>query len=240
MAKMEGRKIHVKDDPSNYIIYHPFPCTALPPIGADIPDDGCQTVSIDPAPKNFALRIEKRYRSGYIEPIYMEKIDLSQYGDASETTGTTVIDPRMMAAITHYIQSLLPSIRQSRIIAIERQLAKNYKATRIYQHLMTLFITLMPSFAHYCILMDISPKLKGKILGAPKGLNYNGLKKWGIEKSLELLSWRGDQWSRQTIEYHRGKSETKGDDLADTVIQMEAWFMLLGGIVTQPPNSIQL
>lgn len=232
---MDGRKIHVKDDPTNYVIYYPFPCLSLPPIGDDIPDGGCQTLSIDPAPKNFALRIEKRYRNGYIEPIYMDKIDFSQYGDASETTGTTVVDPRMLAAITHYVQALLPIMKETRIVAIERQLAKNYKATRIFQHLLTYFVMVVPSFTHPCIVVDICTKLKGKILGAPKGLNHYGLKKWGIEKAIELLTWRNDQWSLQVINHHRGKSETKADDMADTIIQMEAWFILVGGISTQHP-----
>lgn len=237
---MEGRKITVKDDPVDYAIYYPFPCTALPPVGLNIPDDGCQTVSIDPAPKNFAIRIEKRYRTGHIEPIYMDKIDFSQYGDASETTGTTLIDPRMIWAITHYMNSLLPLMKESRIVAIERQLAKNYKATRIYQHLLTYFIMVMPSFTHYCILIDLSTKLKGRILHAPKGLNHNGMKKWGIEKAIEILTLRQDQWSLEKIRSHRGKSQTKADDLADTVIQMEAWFILVGGISTQPPQSLTI
>jgi hypothetical protein len=237
---MEGRKITVKDDPTNYVVYYPFPCTTLPPVGLDIPDGGCQTVSIDPAPKNFAVRIEKRYRTGYIEPVYMETTDFSQYGDASETTGTTVIDPRMIWAISHYINSLLPLIKESRIVAIERQLAKNYKATRIFQHLLTHFIMVIPNFTHYCILTDISPKLKGKILQAPKNLNYNGLKKWGIEKAIEILTIRNDQWSLAVIKSRHGKSQTKADDLADTVIQMEAWFILVGGISTQAPQTISL
>lgn len=235
---MEGRKITVKDDFTDYVIYHPFPCTTLPPIGCDIPDGGCQTVSIDPAPKNFAIRIEKRYRTGYIEPVYMEKIDFSEYGNASESTGTTVIDPRMICAITHYLNSLLSTMKETRIVAIERQLAKNYKATRIYQHLLTYFTMIVPTFTYPCVVMDISPKLKGKILQAPKGLNHHGLKKWGIEKAIEILILRNDQWSLDVINSHRGKSQTKADDLADTVIQMEAWFIHVGGISTQPHQLI--
>ena len=237
---MDSRKIVVKDDTTDYVVYYPFPCYALPPVGDDIPETGCQSVSIDPAPKNFAIRIERRYRTGHIEPIYMDKIDFSTYGDASESTGTTVIDPRMIAAITHYLQLLLPMMIESRIVGIERQMAKNYKATRIYQHILTFFLMSVPSFTHPCLIMDISPKLKGKILGAPKGLNHNGLKKWGIEKSLELLGWRNDQWSRQVILHHRGKSQTKADDLADTIIQMEAWFIFVGGVRTRPPEMLTL
>ena len=235
---MEGRKISVKDDTTDYVIYWPFPCTSLPPIGTEIPETGCQCVSIDPAPKNFAIRIEKRYRTGYVETIYMTRINFGEYGDASETTGTTVIDPRMLAAITHFLQSILPLMRETRIFGMERQMAKNYKSTRIFQHVLTFLMMSTPHFTNPCIIMDISPKLKGRMLGAPKHLNYYGLKKWAIEKAIQLLTWRNDQIGLQTLVQHRGKSETKADDLADTIVQIEAWFTLVGGVHTRPPEAL--
>ena len=140
----------------------------LPPIGQDIPDDGCQCVSIDPAIKNFAIRIEKRYRTGYIETIQMIKVDFSQYGDTSESTGTTVVDPRILSAATNVLNILLSIMQETRIVGIERQMAINYKSSRIFQHVLTYFLVMVTTFRHPCIIMDISSKLKGKILGAPK------------------------------------------------------------------------
>lgn len=236
--KMNGKQIKIKDDTTDYIVYFPYPCHQLPPIGQDIPDEGCQCISIDPAIKNFALRIEKRYRTGYIETIQMIKVDFSQYGDVSESTGTTTVDPRILAAATSVLNALLPAMQDSRIVGIERQMAINYKSSRIFQHVLTYFLVMVTTFRYPCIIMDISPKLKGRMLGAPKGLNYTGLKEWSVEKSLEISSWRNDQKAIQIIKQHRGKSKTKADDLADTVNQIEAWFMLMNGIYTKPPQDL--
>lgn len=235
---MNKKQIKVKDDTTDYVIYYPFPCTELPPIGLNIPDEGCQCVSIDPAIKNFALRIEKRYRTNYIETIYFVKVDFSQYGDVSESTGTTVINPQILSAATSLLISLLPFLNETRIVGIERQMAVNYKSSRIFQHILTFFLMAVRSFKYYCVVMDISPKLKGKVLGAPKGLSYNGLKEWSINKSLEILSWRNDQIGIKIIMEHRGKSKTKADDLADTVNQIESWFILMGGVYTQAPSYL--
>jgi hypothetical protein len=237
---MNANKVKVKDDATDYIIYYPYPCYKLPPIGQDIPDEGCQCVSIDPAIKNFALRIEKRYRTGYIETIQMIKVDFSQYGDVSESTGTTAVDPRILAAATSILNSLLPIFQENRIVGIERQMAVNYKSSRIFQHILTYFLIMVTTFRYPCIIMDISPKLKGKVLGAPKGLNYNGLKEWSIEKAIQILTWRNDQVALKIILQHRGKSKTKADDLADTINQIEAWFILVEGVHTQSPQDLTL
>jgi hypothetical protein len=237
---MHGNQLKVKDAPNDYIIYYPTPCTQLPPIGDDIPDEGCQCVSIDPAIKNFAIRIEKRYRTGYIETIQMVKVDFSKYGDVSESKGTTAVDPQIIAAATTVLNQLLPIMQESRIVGIERQMAINYKATRIFQHLLTYFLIMVSRFRHPCIIMDISPKLKGKMLKAPKGLVKNALKEWGIGVAIERLTWRNDQLGLKIIKDHKGKSKTKADDLADTIIQMEAWFMLVEGVYTKPPQDLNL
>lgn len=218
---MNARAQLIKDDSSSFVLFTPEE-DLLSLISGD-----CQTVSIDPAPKNFALRIEKRLTTGEIQVIYMDRMDFSNHGDASESTGSTTVDPRMLIAITTHLDSLEPWMKQSQIVAVERQLAKNYKATRIFQHLITYFMLRLPSYEGRCALIDLSPKLKGKLLEAPKGLNYTGLKKWGVEKAMEILEQRGDEWSLQKLKSRKGKSVTKADDLADTIIQMEAWFKMM-------------
>lgn len=237
---MFGRQVSVKDDSTDYIIYYPHPLTFLPPVSLDIPETGCQILSIDPAIKNLAIRLEKRYSTGYVETLYMERLNLSDYGDTSDTGGTTKVDPQILTILTQFLTALLPHLRETRIVAVERQLAVNYKSSRIYQHILTFFMIHAPTFQHPCIVMDIDPKLKGKILGAPKGLNKYGLKQWAIEKALEILTIRGDQRAIKCITDNRGKSKTKADDLSDTVIQIEAWFILVGGVHTTPPIELTL
>lgn len=236
----QQNQIKLKNESSDYIIYYPIPCYQLPPIGQDIPDEGCQCISIDPAIKNLAIRIEKRYRTGHVETVYMSKTDLSQYGDVSETKGTTKIDPQILYVITAILNGLLPMMQDTRIVAIERQMAINYKSTRIFQHVLTYLTIMVTTFRHPCIIIDISPKLKGKILGAPKKLTQTELKTWGIEKALQILEWRNDQPTIQFIKHHRGRTKTKADDLADTIIQIEAWFILVNGVHTSQPQNLSL
>jgi hypothetical protein len=189
-------------------------------------------VSIDPAVATFAFRIERRYANSHVETIYMCKLDFKNYDNTTKTGGTTRIDPRVLTNVSEFLTSMIPIMNEARIVAIERQMSDNYKATRIFQHTLTFFMMMAPTFKYQCIVMDVSAKLKTKILGAPKNLNYNGRKEWGIDKALELLELRGDTFALNTIQHHRGKSKTKADDLADTVIQMEAWFILVDGVHT--------
>jgi len=237
---MNLRKANVKDDYADYIIYYPYPCHQLPPIGCDIPDEGCQTISIDIGYVNFAIRIETRYRTGYIKPIYFNKIDFTQYDNTPKKNETTGINPQILTAVLDLLKTLLSIMQESRIVGIERQLGINYKASRIFQHVLTFFMLYAPSFKYSCIVMDINPKLKGQLLGCPKGLRGYDLKQWSIERAIEILGWRNDLVSIEIIRKDRGRSKTKGDDLSDTVNQMEAWFILNKGIVTQQPQILYL
>jgi len=237
---MNPRRLTVKDDSTEYIIYHPYPCYQLPPIGEDIPDEGCQTVSIDIGYVNFAIRIETRYRTGYIKPIYFDKIDFSRIAPPSELKKTTGTHPGVLSAILNLLRSLLPIMQESRIVGIERQLGLNYTASRIFQHVLTFFMLFAPTFKYPCIVMDIWSGLKGRMLGAPKGMKSYDLKQWAIEKAKELLDWRGDTDSIEIINRDRGRTKTKGDDLADTVLQMEAWFILNKGVITTKPQTVYL
>lgn len=235
---MFAKSNNIKDDSSDYHIYYPCPLSVMPPVQShEIPSDGCVCVSIDPAVATFAFRIERRYANSYVETIYMHKLDFKNYDNVTKTGGTTQIDPRILTNVTQFLESMLPYMQEARIVALERQMAINYKATRIFQHTLTYFMLKAPTFTYPCIVMDISAKLKGRMLNAPKNLNYNGLKEWGIDKALELLKIRGDTFALETLKYHRGKTKTKADDLADTVIQMEAWFILVNGVHTVPTEG---
>lgn len=232
---MNGKQITISDDKSDYIIYYPNDEYILGyiPINPEyIPDEGCQSVSIDIGIKHFAIRIEKRYRDGKIIPVLFEKIDFTMYEKVSERTGTTKISPVILMAAQKYIQSIMPILIDSRIIGIERQLSISYKNTRMFQHILSIMLIYVEYFKYPCIIMDINSKLKGQMLGAPKGLRGNDLKKWSIEKALDILKKRDDKHSLDIILKHKGKSKMKGDDLADTVLQMEAWHKLVGGVCT--------
>lgn len=215
--------MNLKYDPSSYFIYTIREDGKT--LESVVLSDCCVVTSIDPAPKNFALRIEKRYASGQVETVYMDTVDFCR------NVKNVKVEPRMLNRIVDHLDSLEPWIQESNIIAVERQMSKNYISSRIYQHIITYFMLKIKTYPSTCFLIDISAKLKSKVLQAPSGLSYYGLKKWSIEKSLELLEQRGDEWSVNKIKAHRDKVATKADDLADTVIQIEAWFRYINRTV---------
>jgi hypothetical protein len=242
MAGRRQRSVKVKDDNTPFVIYHPFPCYKLPPVGVDIPSEGLVTTSIDIGIKNFAIRIERRYNNGLIAPIFFDKVDFTKFGvDTSDCAGTAVVDPRVLAAATAFLTQVMPMISESRLIGIERQMAINTKSTRMFQHVLTMLLVYVPTFKYPdCTIFDIWAHLKGRMLGAPKGMNSAALKAWTIDKVIELLEWRGDSWSLGVVRHHRGTSKTKADDLCDTIAQMEAIFIHLKGVTTQQPIVLNL
>lgn len=218
---MYGRQITVRDDKSDYAVYHPPGITSIPFRG--IPPDGYVCVSIDPAIAAFAIRVERRTATN-VETVVMQKLDFRDHDNTKKNGGSTRVDPRTLASLTAYLDSIHGILKEARFVVIERQMAVNYKASRVFQHLVTYFCLMARTYDHTCIVMDVSSKLKAAVFGAPKRMSYNETKAWGIGVALALLEERQDDFAIDVIRRHKGKSKTKADDLADTVIQVEAWF----------------
>ena len=241
-----------RDDKSDYVLYYQPPGTTSPPIGfqaGNIPENGCLCVSIDPAIKNFGIRIENRLANNVITPLYFYRIDFTKAYPAPEETKPKTgkkpkteiarVNPQILDAILQLFIQLFPILKQCRLVVIERQPPVNYQSTRLFQHILTWFLTMVGQFDYPCWIYDVNSGLKGEIFGAPKGLTYNQLKAWDIDKALAVLEQRGDQQSIAVIKHHRGKTKTKSDDLADTVIQLEALIIRLGGRSLCYPTSLQ-
>ncbi len=221
-----GRRLRVHDEKEDFTIYH---------IHIQMPGwylGTLQTTSIDVGIKNFAIRVERRHASGQVEPIYFNKLDFRSENvtekELSES-GSTKINPEILSRITQFLFSISPILKNNNIVGVERQLAMNYKASRVYQHILTFFSLTLSQCVAPCVLVDINSKLKSDVFPGGKGLSGAALKTWAIERALELLESRGDQSSIDVIKYHKGKTKTKADDLADTVIQMEALIRRLFG-----------
>jgi hypothetical protein len=98
----------------------------------------------------------------------------------------------------------------------------------------------------HVVVVEISPKLKGTRLGAPK-LSRPSLKKWGIEKALYLADQRGDQVfidyiNNQEILAARSKKlgtnvKLKLDDDTDNYIQIEAFCVEAGYQLTKTKDA---
>lgn len=188
-----------------------------------------QLVSIDPATKNYAIRIERRYHNGWIVPIAFEKISaVTKTNVGNNTVCNTYQD------ITKLLSKYNQYYDECHFIIIERQLPQNYKATRIAQHSISYFSLYLANKPLLPSIVEVDPKLKGKVLGAPKGISDKELKSWAVEKARELLTIRKDDFSLQVLNYFKNKQ----DDLSDTVCQIEALFTIWNLPLTNPPPEI--
>lgn len=185
-----------------------------------------QVVSIDPARKNYAMRIERRYHNGWITPIVFDKVSIEAI---DEVGGVTIYNTYQV--LTAFFEKYQQFYDDCHFIIIERQLPQNYRATRIAQHSISYFSIRLHNRPLLPSIIEIDSKVKGKVLGAPKGLNDKQLKSWAIEKARHLLTIRLDQFSLQVLDCFRNKQ----DDLSDTVCQAEALFICWGLLPTGPP-----
>jgi hypothetical protein len=198
-----------------YKIYYPNPeyyslnagNTIQPSVDLKTGDRWYTIASIDPASKNYAIRIEKRYLDGRITPVLFTCLDLTQgtAGQSEYQVLNTFFD--------QYANYFIPC----HLIIFERQLTTNYNMVRMSQHTLSYFLNLLKAVKHTCFIVEIESRIKSNELGGAAGLKGKQLKQWAVDRATELLTWRNDTFSLQVMQERKKK-----DDLADTVVQAEA------------------
>jgi hypothetical protein len=168
-----------------------------------------QIVSIDIGTKNYAIRVERR-KNGIVECLIFDKVDVS-----SENVNVCEVYQN----VTDFLDGYTEILKSSKLILIEKQLKVNYKATRIMQHTLTYFALLLKH--NNAKIYEVDPKLKGKILGVPKGIKNKELKKWASSKARKILEERNEDFSLGVLNFFMKKQ----DDLADTICQIEAFLI---------------
>lgn len=224
-----GLKISKKEsaDTTPYTLYYPH---TVPHTERKWNQAWYQCISIDPAQKNYALRIERRYHNGWIVPIVFDKVAIASI---VENEGVTICDTYQV--LTSFLERYREFYKDCHFVVIERQLPQNYRATRIAQHTISYFSIALHNAPLLPTIIEVSAKLKGKILGAPKRTVDDQLKKWAIIVGRELLTLRKDTFSLQVL----NNFSSKQDDLCDTICQLEALFILWGFPATSaPPDTI--
>lgn len=191
-----------------------------------------QFVSIDPATDHFAFRIERRWIGGRVEGLVFVKVSFLSGQNSRRTIGeigtgrssTTQAEATPLISyedVTAFIEQYNSHYTTTHFFVIEQQLDINYQCVRLSQHLITYFVELSKRLDNRPLVVEISSKAKSKCLGAPKGMNRNALKEWDVETAYNFLTKRNDSLSLKVIDSFRKK-----DDLADTVLQIEALWIL--------------
>ena len=186
--------------------------------------------SIDPATKNYALRVERRYHNGWITPVVFDKTSLKTIDKEGTTTICTTFQ-----TLTAFLDKYITYFRDCHFIIIERQLPQNYKATRIAQHTISYLSVKLQDTPLLPSIIEVDPKLKGKILGAPKNISDKQLKSWAVEHGRAMFTTRCDQFSLNVLNHF----STKQDDLCDTACQIEAICICWGLLPTVVPPNVE-
>lgn len=210
-------KVGEREDKTPYTTYWIHSIDRLEASKKAIQRNYVKIVSIDPATKTFAIRIEIRGIKPNSNDIIMEPVyyKIWNVGDVPSTDPN--VPNSVYANLTREFNGIKEQLLDVNIILIERQPPINYKSARIMQHAISYFTFLLMDSPYYPTIYDVDPRLKGKILGAPKGISYNELKKWSVMEAKKLLEHCKDTWSLSVVNSH-----TKNDDLCDTVCQIEA------------------
>lgn len=186
-----------------------------------------QFCSIDPALKNLAIRIERRYDDNLIVCLHTDNICpwlLKSIHDGYHEVEINLIYNN----INTYLDNLMALLLDCHYILIERQLYQNFNVDRIGQHIRSYFLIKLTNAPLCPSILEIDPKLKGRQLGAGKLPKYE-LKKWSIQKATELSQQRGDIYTLNLLKKHKKK-----DDLADVLCQIEAFCSYQNLPVTKP------
>ena len=171
-------------------------------------------VSIDIGKKNLSMRIEQRFFKGKIIPIAYDITPVYAVEPNDDNTVTLSTSQNLYRFLNTYKDYFF----RCHYVLVERQLPFNYQAVRISIHVLSYFAMLLADTPLLPQLIEINSKLKGRLLGAPGNLTDTGLKAWAVEEALKILEWREDKWSLDVL-----KKAKKKDDLADVVVQIEAF-----------------
>jgi hypothetical protein len=120
--------------------------------------------------------------------------------------------------ITCYLNENRKFFEQCDIIVMERQLPHNYKAIRISQHVIT-YLSLLLSDKDKLLIFEIDATLKTRMLKTPKYLSDKQTKQWSVEMATKISEYRKDDYSLKKLK------EKKADDMADSIVQIEALFL---------------
>ncbi len=174
-------------------------------------------VSIDPGIANFAICIERRYSNGVIQTI--------------ELSNTKIIhdsknDITLYYKVNEHLNQFLNIFKSCHFILIEKQMSKNHKCTKLFQHLITYFMMVCATNRNVPYITELTSTFKSRQFGI-KGLKRPELKRWGEEKAYELLTIRGDGYAIDVLNSY-ADNKKKIDDMTDTIIQSEAFFNSIG------------
>ena len=227
---------------SEQIIYHDNFHSRVR-VEADWNQDHFYNISIDPGVVHLGIKIGRRwkdpsvkYKCNRFEILHIKKYKLAPHkGEKID------IILHKMDLILNFLFDEYKLIFLHKVI-VERQLNFNYKPTRIMQHVISYFKVRLRNAPYLPVIIEMDAKLKGAMLGAPKGLSERDLKRWSVAEGKRLAHALGMFHVLALIEHEENQgteANTKGDELTDAMLQEEALYIVWGWDKSHIPIPIK-
>ena len=190
-------------------------------------------ISVDLGMKHYGFRIEKRFNAIYgahnLSIITVEMIK-KKFDKTRCHTNNEGTKSRLFVDLIAFLDQYKEHYLTASMAIIEGQMSDNNDMSRLSQATIDYFLIHYPDM----IILELDAHLKSRAFGVSK-LTRPELKKWGVDKAISLLSARNDEKGLEIL-----TSEKKKDDLADTIIGIEALFTHLKLQTTNPEGTTVL
>lgn len=187
-----------------------------------------QVVIIDPGVRNFCIRCEVRFKTGYMEPKLYAKWDVAVADLSGEDVFVTT------AELSRRLKEHKDLLEKTDRVLIERQLPINYQSTLIMQHCLTFFEILLADKPNLPTIHLVDPQLKSRILAGRRKMTKPELKAWSPGEATVWLMKQNDQWSINLLEKAKKK-----DDFADVVVMREAYYRFIKSPFITPDEGVK-
>jgi hypothetical protein len=196
-----------------------------------------QIGSMDPAIYFFGLRCERIYEDGTTEAIAFSLTDFTKPGKLQipEVGKENFYYINTIEILKRYCDEFL---KDCHYICIESQLSFAYDMVRMSSHIIAVMCCFLKDQGNRPIIVEMDPKLKSRLLGAPpmSKINTTGkkmsssaqklaLKKWCAARAREELEAEGDT---ESIDFmNEMKASQKEYDLGDVKCQIIVMKLLI-------------
>lgn len=178
-----------------------------------LPRENITIAAFDPGVVNTGLRIEDRKieedGSTKVDTIEQQLIISDKKGDCQH----------FYVKMRNKIYELKEKLKKCDYILIESQMPNNPQAIRMCQHIISTLLSFLAD--SNTLVIEILPTVKSRAFGL-KGVRGKDLKKWAVEKAIDILQERNDDTGLKLLQ-----SSKKKDDQSDVVLYCESWSRFL-------------
>lgn len=179
----------------------------------DLPRENITIAAFDPGVVNTGLRIEERK---ILDNGTTKVQTIEQCLIISDKKGES---KHFYVNMRNKIYELRSSLEKCNYILIESQMPNNPQAIRMCQHIISTLLSFLANSS--TLIIEILPTVKSRAFGL-KGIKGKELKKWAIEKAIDILQERNDDDGLFLLQ-----SSKKKDDQSDVVLYCESWDRFL-------------